>query len=522
MSFVEVKNLFVTFGSKSLVHDVSFSLDRGETLALVGESGAGKTLTALSLLQLLPAELDCSGSVIIDGWQVMGATPVTLSRLRGGIAGIVHQLPMTTLNVLKRVDRDIIDEIDEHQVTRDARTRAEALFQEVGFGRNTRVFPGTLSSGERQRVMIAKALANNPLLLIADEPTATLDSISQMHIFKLLADLKQARKLALLLITHELEVIRRYADRVLVLNEGQVVETGRPDSIFCKPAHPTTERLLRTEVRAQPPPVLQQAAIRTEANDVKVHFPIRRGLLHRVVGYNPGLDGVSVSVRVGETVALVGESGSGKTVFAQAVIGRMHAEGSISQDGTEILACERAARPPVKLGKTIGGTQIIFQDPFGVLEPNLRVGESITRALAEHEPKLSSTDCESRVAEALQEVGLPADIFGRFPHQVSGGQRQLAAIATAIAVKPKLVVLDEPFSSLDLLAQAEIVELLCRLQHDYALSYLFISHSLRAVRALAHRIIVLRRGRVVEQGPADVILSHPREKYTRELIASAL
>ncbi|MGA3397899.1 MAG: ABC transporter ATP-binding protein [Acetobacteraceae bacterium] len=522
MSLVEVANLSVAFGDKRVVDNASFTLDRGETLALVGESGSGKSLTALSLLQLLPpGGSNPTGRILLDGRQMIGADPATLHRARGDVAGMVFQEPMTSLNPLHRIGRQVAEAITLHRRLPRAALRARVIevLNQAGFpAAESRLdaFPHQLSGGQRQRVMIAMALANDPALLIADEPTTALDVTIQAQILELLAKLKSARSLALLLITHDLQIVRRYADSVCVMQGGQIVEAGRVADIFAAPAHPYTRMLLAAVPKGAPTPLPNDAPIVLEADDVRVHFPIRRGVLRRVVGAVRAVDGVSISVRAGETVGLVGESGSGKTTMGLAALRLEHAQGRVRFDGVDIATLDRRA-----LRRLRARAQIVFQDPFGSLSPRFSVGEIVAEGLRVHEPALSRAECASRVAAELEEVGLSADSAERYPHEFSGGQRQRIAIARAMVLKPRFVVLDEPTSALDMSVQAQIVELLRRLQQVHGLAYLFISHDLKVVRALAHRIVVLRGGRVVEQGAADEVFARPREDYTRALMTAA-
>jgi microcin C transport system ATP-binding protein len=522
MSLVEVENLSVAFGTRRVVDDVSFTLDRGETLALVGESGSGKSVTALSLLQLLPSGgTNPTGSILLDDQQMIGADPDALHRARGDVAGIVFQEPMTSLNPLHRIGRQIGEAITLHRrIPADRlRTRVIDALHQAGFAdaeHRLEAFPHQLSGGQRQRVMIAMALANDPALLIADEPTTALDVTIQAQILQLLARLRTERQLALLLITHDLQIVRRYADRMCVMKDGVVVEAGRVADVFAAPAHPYTRMLLAAVPKGEAAPLPDDARPLLQAENVKVHFAIRRGVLRRAVGYVRAVDGVSVTVREGETVGLVGESGSGKTTMALAALRLEHATGRIDFDGEEIAALDRRA-----LRRLRARMQIVFQDPFGSLSPRMPVGDIVAEGLRVHEPGLSRVERARRVAAELEEVGLPADSADRYPHEFSGGQRQRIAIARAMVLKPRFVVLDEPTSALDMSVQAQIVDLLRRLQQVHGLAYLFISHDLKVVRALAHRVVVLRQGRVVEQGSADEIFANPREDYTRTLMAAA-
>jgi microcin C transport system ATP-binding protein len=522
MSLVEVENLSVAFGPRRVVNGASFRLDRGETLALVGESGSGKSVTALSLLQLLPqGGSNPTGSIKLNEQQMIGADADTLHRTRGEIAGIVFQEPMTSLNPLHRIGRQVAEAIALHRriPAHSLRERVIDVLGQAGFAdAETRLeaYPHQLSGGQRQRVMIAMALANNPSLLIADEPTTALDVTIQAQILKLLTRLRTERRMALLLITHDLQIVRRYADRVCVMKDGEVVESGRVADVFEAPFHPYTCMLLAAVPRGRPAPLPNDATCLLQAEDVKVHFPIRRGVLRRTVGHVRAVDGVSVTVREGETVGLVGESGSGKSTMALAALRLERAQGHITFDGADIASLDRR-----RLRNLRSCMQIVFQDPFGSLSPRMPVGEIVAEGLRVHESALGRAERERRVAAELEEVGLPADAAQRYPHEFSGGQRQRIAIARAMVLKPRFVVLDEPTSALDMSVQSQIVELLRRLQQVHRLAYLFISHDLKVVRALAHRIVVLRRGRVVEQGDADTVFAHPREDYTRKLMAAA-
>ena len=521
MTLLRVDALTIAFGARLVVEDVSFTLDRGETLALVGESGSGKSLTALSILQLLPPGAVASGGITLDGQAVIGAPATAMRRLRGGCAGIVFQEPMTSLNPLARIGQQIAEAIALHSDLGGAalRDRVTALLEEVGFpdaADRLDAFPHQLSGGQRQRVMIAMALANDPPLLIADEPTTALDVTIQAQILKLLAEQKRARGLALLLISHDLAIVRRYADRVAVMRHGRIVEAGTVTRVFSMPQHPYTCELLAAEPRGRPDPVPGGAEVLCEAREVKVHFPVRRGILRRTIGHIKAVDGVSLTVREGETVALVGESGSGKSTMGYALVALQDSAGHISFCGEKVPCPDRRHMRALR-----ADMQIVFQDPYGSLSPRLSVSEIIAEGLAVHAPRLTRGEREARVIEALREVGLPVDIGGRFPHEFSGGQRQRIAIARAIVLKPRFLVLDEPTSALDMSVQAQIVELLRRLQREHALGYLFISHDLRVVRALAHRVIVLRRGQVVEEGTADAVFERPTHPYTQALMAAA-
>jgi microcin C transport system ATP-binding protein len=522
MSLLEVQHLSVAFGAKRVVDGVSFTLDRGETLALVGESGSGKSLTALSLLQLLPrGGTNPTGGIRLDGNEIIGASPDTLHKARGDLAGIVFQEPMTSLNPLHRIGRQVAEAIKLHrQLPRAALTqRVVGVLDEAGFpdaAHRLDAFPHQLSGGQRQRVMIAMALANDPALLIADEPTTALDVTIQARILGLLARLKANRGLALLLITHDLRIVRRYADKVCVMKDGTIAEAGSVATVFAAPAHPYTRMLLDAVPRGMPPPLAENAPPLLRIESVKVHFPIRRGVLRRVVAVVRAVDGVTLTVREGETVGLVGESGSGKTTLALAALRLEPVRGRVVFAGQNVVELGRAAMRALR-----ARMQIVFQDPYGSLSPRMTVGDIVAEGLGVHEPGLKRPERDRRVIEALEEVGLPASMMERYPHEFSGGQRQRIAIARVIVLKPALVVLDEPTSALDMSVQAQIIALLRDLRDRHNLAYLFISHDLKVVRALAHRVVVLKEGKVVEEGTADEIFTRPREEYTQALMQAA-
>ncbi|MDE2334132.1 MAG: ABC transporter ATP-binding protein [Rhodospirillales bacterium] len=521
MTLLAVERLGVAFGARQVVHDVSFSLDRGETLAIVGESGSGKSLTALSLLGLLPPGAVASGMVRLDGTETLGAPERQLRRLRGGVGGMIFQEPMTSLNPLTRIGEQIAEAMRLHRpiTLAAARRRAGELLDEVGFhdaASRLDARPHQLSGGQRQRVMIAMALANDPPLLIADEPTTALDVSVQAQILALLGAEKRARGLALLLITHDLTIVRRHADRVCVMQRGTIVEAGRTDEIFAQPQHPYTRALIEAEPRGRPPPLAADAPVLLEARDLKVHFPIRRGLLRRTVGAVRAVDGISLRLREGETLALVGESGSGKSTAGYALLRLTAASGRVAFAGKDVLSQPKPAMRHLR-----ARMQIVFQDPFGSLSPRLSVGEIVAEGLGVHASGMARAERERRVAAVLAEVGLGEDALHRYPHEFSGGQRQRIAIARAMVLNPSFVVLDEPTSALDMSVQAQIVALLQRLQRDHGLAYLFISHDLRVVRAMAHRVAVMRAGRIVETGTLEAIMGAPQHPYTRALMAAA-
>jgi microcin C transport system ATP-binding protein len=523
MPLLAVEDLAVAFRGRTVVEGVSFAVEPGETVALVGESGSGKSVTALSCLRLLPpGGANPAGRIVLDGTEVLRAPAHELQRLRGGVAGMVFQEPMTSLNPLHTVGRQVAEAVVLHRPgMRGAalRERVIHLLRRAGFANaeeRLAAYPHQLSGGQRQRVMIAAALANDPKLLIADEPTTALDVTIQAQILELLADLKRRLNMALLLITHDLSIVRRHADRVVVMKDGQAVEQGPVAAVFEAPRHDYTRMLLAAEPRGRPAPVAPDASVVMEAERIKVHFPIRRGVLRRTVGHVKAVDGVSVAIREGETVGLVGESGSGKTTLGLALLRLEPSEGPIRFEGAPIHGLDRRRLRPLRRRM-----QIVFQDPYGALSPRMTVAEIVGEGLAVHEPHLSRAERGRAVAAALEEVGLDPGMAERYPHEFSGGQRQRIAIARALVLKPRLVVLDEPTSALDVSVQAQVVELLRALQERHRLAYLFISHDLRVVRAMAHRIIVLKDGRVVEEGEAERIIAAPRQPYTRALMAAA-
>ncbi len=528
MSLLEVDDLSVSFkvegGALAAVRNVSFRIEQGETLALVGESGSGKSVTALSILQLLPypKAWHPGGSIRLGGREILNADERTLREVRGGKVGIIFQEPMTSLNPLHTIARQIGETLTLHRGLGQSEARRQALellrlvrLQEAE--QRLDAYPHQLSGGQRQRVMIAMALANQPELLIADEPTTALDVTIQAQILTLLKDLRERLNMAMLLITHDLTIVRKVADRVCVMTGGEIVESGDVDSVFERPQHPYTRHLLAAEPKGRPTRRDPNAPVVMAGDDVKVHFPIQRGLLKRTVGHVKAVDGVGVTVRRGQTVGVVGESGSGKTTLGLALLRLLRSEGPIRFRDQDIQGWSTRRLRPLRRDM-----QIVFQDPFSSLSPRMSVGQIVGEGLTLH--RLGG-DREARrrlVAKTLEEVGLDPDCQDRYPHEFSGGQRQRISIARAMVLEPSFVVLDEPTSALDMSVQAQIVDLLRDLQARHDLAYLFISHDLRVVRALSDEVIVMRDGRVVEQGAAAEVFDRPRHPYTRALMAAAL
>ena len=527
MSFLEIRDLAVDFTIEGRVNHavrgIDLDVDRGETVALVGESGSGKSVTALSALQLLPYPLASHprGSIRIDGNEMIGASDATLRDMRGDRVSMVFQEPMTSLNPLHKVEKQVNETLLLHQglTVQAAHARTVELLELVGLsdvGRMLGSYPHQLSGGQRQRVMIAMALANEPALLIADEPTTAVDVTIQAQILKLLRELQAKTRMGLLLITHDLTIVRAVAERVYVMQNGEIVEHGATAEVFEHPQHPYTQHLLAAEPKGQPDPVDDDAKPVMRCENLKVYFPVKAGVLRRTVDHVRAVDDVSFTISEGHTVGLVGESGSGKTTAGLALLRLEKSTGVIEFAGASIQGLNFKAMRPLRREM-----QIVFQDPFGSLSPRLSIGQIIEEGLLVHG---LGGDHEARreiIAGALEEVGLDPATQDRYPHEFSGGQRQRVAIARALALKPRFMVLDEPTSALDMSVQAQIVELLRELQRRHNLAYLFISHDLRVVRAMSHYIIVLRAGKVVEQGPADELFANPRHPYTRALFAAA-
>ncbi|MCH8998635.1 MAG: ABC transporter ATP-binding protein [Proteobacteria bacterium] len=510
-------------GPVDAVKDASFEIRKGETLALVGESGSGKSVTALSILQLLPYPLarHPAGSIRFKGREIMGATPEVLRDVRGDEISMIFQEPMTSLNPLHTVEKQINETLILHLgLNREAaRERTLELLKMVGIpdpARRLGAYPHELSGGQRQRVMIAMALANEPDLLIADEPTTALDVTIQAQILKLLKELQAEFGMALLLITHDLGIVRKMADTVCVMTEGEIVEQAPTEDIFERPQHAYTRKLLAAQPKGDPIKAEPDAPVIMAGADIKVHFPIKKGLLKRTVDYVRAVDGISLEVREGHTLGVVGESGSGKTTLGLALLRLISSKGEIRFKGAVIQGLKSRELRPLRREM-----QVVFQDPYGSLSPRLSVGQIVEEGLKVHDLGGTPAEREALIVAALQEVGLDPESRHRYPHEFSGGQRQRVAIARAMVLKPRFLVLDEPTSALDMSVQAQIVDLLRELQDKNRLAYLFISHDLKVVRTLADEVLVMRDGRVVEHGPAEQIFEDPQEPYTQALMKAA-
>ncbi len=519
-----VENLSIHFrqdgAETTAVRNVSFHVGRGETVALVGESGSGKSVTALSTVSLLPDSARVEGSVQYRGTQMIGAPEADLRRVRGNDISFIFQEPMTSLNPLHTIEKQLAESLALHQGldATAARPRILELLDKVGIrDAESRLgaYPHQLSGGQRQRVMIAMALANGPELLIADEPTTALDVTIQAQILDLLAELKEREGLSLLFITHDLGVVRRIADRVCVMQGGEIVEQGPAAKIFANPQHPYTQKLLAAEPKGRPEPVPENAPEIVRTEGLRIWFPIQRGFLRRTVGHVKAVNDASLSVRAGETLGIVGESGSGKTTLALGILRLIPSNGPVVFMGQDVQGW-----PAKRLRDLRRDMQVVFQDPYGSLSPRMTIEQIIAEGLGVHGTPPGRTAREM-VAEILTEVGLDPTAMGRYPHEFSGGQRQRVAIARAMILRPKLVVLDEPTSALDMTVQVQIVELLRQLQRKQGLAYLFISHDLRVVRALAHKVIVMKQGDVIEAGEGAEVFDAPKTDYTRTLMKAA-
>jgi microcin C transport system ATP-binding protein len=524
---LRVEDLSVSFrqgGDETVAVDrVSFELRQGETLALVGESGSGKSVTALSVMKLLPypSARHPSGAIHFKGQELLARSEREMRHVRGNDISIIFQEPMTSLNPLHTIEKQIAEILALHKGLggEAARARILELLTQVGLpDPETRLasYPHQLSGGQRQRVMIAMALANEPDLLIADEPTTALDVTVQAQILKLLEEIQTRLGMAMLFITHDLGIVRKIADRVCVMQRGRIVEQGEVEKVFEAPQHPYTRALMAAYPRPDPAPLKPDAPVVVETRDLKVWFPIRRGVLRRTVGHIKAVDGITVSVRKGETLGVVGESGSGKTTLGLAILRLISSEGPIVFLGESIQGLRFKEMRPHRRDM-----QIVFQDPYGSLSPRMSIADIIGEGLGVHQPHLSEEEREAKIVRALTDVGLDPQTRFRYPHEFSGGQRQRIAVARAIVLEPTFIMLDEPTSALDMLIQSQIVDLLRALQKKRDLTYLFISHDLRVVAALASRLVVMRHGKVVEEGPAKQIFDAPQSPYTRALFAAA-
>ena len=525
--FITIRDLSVRFatpgGDVDAVKDLDLDIDRGETVALVGESGSGKSVTALSILQLLPYPVAShpTGSILVDGEEMIGADEATLARIRGRRIAMVFQEPMSSLNPLHNIEKQITETLILHKglARVAARARALELLHLVGLSeaeKRLTAYPHQLSGGQRQRVMIAMALANEPDLLIADEPTTALDVTVQAQILTLLGDLKDKLGMALLLITHDLGIVRHMADKVAVMTNGEIVEEGPVADVFSRPRHDYTRHLLAAEPKAKPARPLESAEVIMEASDVKVWFPIKRGVFKRTVDHIKAVDGISLKLRAGRTLGVVGESGSGKTTLGLALLRLEGARGTVSFGPHRLSEMSQRAVRPLRREM-----QMVFQDPYSSLSPRMSVAQIVGEGLKVHDIAPDPADRAELIDAALSEVGIDPGAKNRYPHEFSGGQRQRIAIARVLVLKPRLIILHEPTSALDMSVQAQIVDLLREIQDRHGLAYLFISHDLKVVRALADEVLVIKDGKMVEFGAADHIFENPETPYTKALMAAA-
>jgi len=522
---LEIKGLDISFGSGDTathaVDNISLSVHKGEMLAIVGESGSGKSLTALSILKLLPPEAKVSGEVIFEGDNVLAKSESAVAKLRGNRIGMIFQEPMTALNPLHPIRRQIVEAYKWHHKIKGnpAQAKIDELFAAVGLTHladRGKIYPHELSGGERQRVMIGMAIANDPDLLIADEPTTALDVTLQLQIMALLKDLQKTRGMGIILITHDLSVVRKIADRVAVMKNGRIVETGTVKSVFENPQHEYTKLLIAATPQGTAPPIDKNAPEIIYTPDLSVNFPVKSPILRRTVDLVRAVQNVRVRLQEGETIGIVGESGSGKSTLGYALLRLLKSEGKIVYLGNEIQNLR--GKPLRDLRHNM---QLVFQDPYSSLNPRMTVGGIVSEGLKLHHPEMSRQEVRDRVREILLKVGLKEDMIQRYPHEFSGGQRQRIAIARAMILKPKFVVLDEPTSALDMSVQGKVLDLLRDLQAEHGVSYLFISHDLRVIKALARYVLVMKRGRVVEEAEAQHLFKNPQHEYTKALMHAA-
>ncbi len=526
---LEVKNLSVTFktpgGEARAVNNVSFDVAKGETLAVVGESGSGKSVSALSIMQLLPyptASHSAESSITFNDEELVGKGDKFMRKIRGSQIGMIFQEPLTALNPLHTIEKQIGEMLTLHQGMnkKQAKERILELLDLVGLSNlkeRLNAYPHELSGGQRQRVMIAMALANEPELLIADEPTTALDVTIQAQVLELLDDLKTRLGMALIIITHDLSIVEKMADKVCVMKHGALVEKGDTKTLYANPKHDYTKMLLGAQPKGTAKPPKENAPVIMAGSDIQVHFPKKKNFFGKVTDWVKAVDHINIAVRAGETIGVVGESGSGKTTLGLALIKMNNAKGKIVFQGQDISALSRKAIKPLR-----ADMQIVFQDPFGSLSPRMSVAQIIAEGLTIHKPDLDKAGRDALVVDALKKVHMDPESRHRYPHEFSGGQRQRISIARALVLEPNLLVLDEPTSALDVSVQTEIVDLLREIQERENLAYIFISHDLRVVRAMAHQLIVMQNGKVVESGAAADVFDNPREEYTKTLMEAAL
>lgn len=528
-TLLQVENLSVNFKTPervfNAVKNVSFTIDEGQTVALVGESGSGKSVSALSVMQLLPYPLAShpeGSSIKFNGEELVGKKDSFMRHIRGSQIGMIFQEPMTALNPLHTIERQIGEVLRLHQKMNesDARTRVKELLDMVQLPmmkERMKAYPHELSGGQRQRIMIAMALANDPELLIADEPTTALDVTVQAEILELLEELQTNLKMAMLMITHDLSIVEKFADHVCVMKDGEIVEQDTSGKIFKSPAHEYSKKLLGAIPRGTANPPKSRSAQIVQGTSVKVHFPAKKTFFGKVNQWIKAVDEIDVTIKSGHTVGVVGESGSGKSTLGYALLRLVNSQGKITFEDKDISNFKRKQMTPLR-----EDMQVVFQDPFSALSPRMSVADIIGEGLKVHRPDLDAKGRDDLVVESLKDVHLDPATRHRYPHEFSGGQRQRIAIARAMVLHPKFVVLDEPTSALDVSVQVEIIDLLRELQEKHSLAYLFISHDLRVVRAMSHDMIVMKNGKVVESGKAEDIFNNPKDTYTKTLLEAAL